>query len=68
MTRPPWQIGNKGLRRRKRALENDFYAATAQAWSGKIKSADRLAYDKPADTQAAKELKGYRYRKKTALD
>lgn len=43
-------------RKRRRFLENEFYAKDARHWVGKIKSADRMDYDQPIDRKAREEL------------
>jgi hypothetical protein len=39
----------RAKRKIKRRIENDAYAKDAKAWIGKIKSADRLKYDRPVN-------------------
>lgn len=46
----------KALRKLRRRAENEFCARDARFWIGKIKSADRMLYDRPADRNAFEEL------------
>lgn len=46
----------KALRKMRRRAENDFYAKDARFWVGKIKSADRMQYDRPINRGAVEEL------------
>ena len=46
----------KLARKKKRQTENNLYAKTARFWKGKIKSADRMFYDKPVNSAAVKEI------------
>lgn len=43
-------------RARRRLVENEADAKDARFWIGKIKSADRMLYDRPADRNAFEEL------------
>lgn len=45
----------RALRKLRRRLESDAYAKEARFWR-KLKSADRLGYDKPVNRLAAREL------------
>jgi hypothetical protein len=47
----------RALRKLRRRAENDFYAKDARFWAGKIKSADRMQYDRPADRNSHEELR-----------
>jgi hypothetical protein len=47
---------SRNPRKRKRFLENEAAAVEARFWIGKIKSADRLQYDRPVDRNAVQEL------------
>lgn len=50
------ELSRRALRKLKRRAENDFYAKDARFWNGKLKSADRMNYDKPINRQAVKDL------------
>lgn len=43
-------------RKRRRFMENELAAKDARFWIDKIKSADRMLYDRPVDRNAFEEL------------
>ena len=49
-------MSRKAIRKLRRCMENDFYAKDARFWINKIKSADRMLYDRPVDRNALEEL------------
>jgi hypothetical protein len=50
------QPTRRALRKLKRRAENEFFAQEARFWIDKIKSADRMLYDRPVDRNAIEEI------------
>jgi hypothetical protein len=49
------ELSAKGKRKLRRKAENEFYAKDARFWHNP-KSADRMGYDRPVNTQATRDL------------